>query len=663
MTYIPLHHKYRPQTFAELVGQEAIAQTLSNALQQQRIAPAYLFTGARGTGKTSSARILAKSLNCLAADQPTAKPCGVCDVCRAITTGSALDVIEIDAASNTGVDNIRELIERAQFAPVQCRYKVYAIDECHMLSTAAFNALLKTLEEPPDRVVFVLATTDPQRVLPTIISRCQRFDFRRIPLDAMVQHLRHIADKEAIAITDEAITLIGQLSQGGLRDAESLLDQLSLLEGEITIDRVWHLVGAVPEQDLLQLLGAIAQDQPETLLDSVRRLMDRGREPMVVLQNLASFYRDLLIAKTAPARGDLVALTPPTWQALCQFAEGLSPTAILAGQQHLRSCETQLKHTTQPRLWLEVALMGLLPSALVAHPVTTTNSAVAAPATVSKPAPIPAAVSKPAPVAAPPVVQKSAPVSAQGSAPPEPIEVEEEATTPAAIAPTEESAAPLVEPPAPSDDLETIWHQVIQAIQPFSTQVMVRQQCHLLGFDGKTAQIGVNSQPLYRMAQSKLPNVETAFQQIFEAPIRISLEVIAGNVKPAPAEPPTARQVASTPTKPVKPTPSPERSPQPRPSSEPPQSPMVDAGAPSPPVGNIPPELLPPQNFATPPENSWQEDEVTSAAKLLADFFAGKVVDLDSDTKATSPSTGAGLEEVVEEASTQSEEDDDDIPF
>jgi len=191
MTYIPLHHKYRPQTFAELVGQEAIAQTLSNALQQQRIAPAYLFTGARGTGKTSSARILAKSLNCLAADQPTAKPCGVCEVCRAITTGSALDVIEIDAASNTGVDNIRELIERAQFAPVQCRYKVYAIDECHMLSTAAFNALLKTLEEPPDRVVFVLATTDPQRVLPTIISRCQRFDFRRIPLDAMVQHLRH----------------------------------------------------------------------------------------------------------------------------------------------------------------------------------------------------------------------------------------------------------------------------------------------------------------------------------------------------------------------------------------------------------------------------------------------------------------------------------------
>jgi DNA polymerase-3 subunit gamma/tau len=187
-TYQPLHHKYRPQRFDQLVGQEAITATLGNALTSNRIAPAYLFSGPRGTGKTSSARILARSLNCQNSDGPTPEPCGTCDLCRTIASGTALDVIEIDAASNTGVDNIRELIERSRFAPVQARWKVYVVDECHMLSTAAFNALLKTLEEPPPQVVFVLATTDPQRVLPTILSRCQRFDFRRIPLDALEQH-------------------------------------------------------------------------------------------------------------------------------------------------------------------------------------------------------------------------------------------------------------------------------------------------------------------------------------------------------------------------------------------------------------------------------------------------------------------------------------------
>ncbi|MDJ0559726.1 MAG: DNA polymerase III subunit gamma/tau, partial [Microcystis sp. M53599_WE4] len=290
MTYEPLHHKYRPQTFADLVGQSAIATTLSNALISERIAPAYLFTGPRGTGKTSSARILAKSLNCLSSDHPTPIPCGKCSVCQAIANGSALDVIEIDAASNTGVDNIREIIERSQFAPVQCRYKVYVIDECHMLSTAAFNALLKTLEEPPDRVIFVLATTDPQRVLPTIISRCQRFDYRRIALDAMVAHLQKIAQIEAIDINLEALTLVAQIANGGLRDAESLLDQLSLLAGTITAERVWDLVGAVPERDLLTLLKVIHSNIPDQVIEQCRHLMNRGKEPLIVLQNLAGFY-------------------------------------------------------------------------------------------------------------------------------------------------------------------------------------------------------------------------------------------------------------------------------------------------------------------------------------------------------------------------------------
>ncbi|RCJ19696.1 DNA polymerase III, subunit gamma and tau [Nostoc minutum NIES-26] len=363
MSYEPLHHKYRPKSFAELVGQEAIATTLTNAIATAKIAPAYLFTGPRGTGKTSSARILAKSLNCLKNDKPTPEPCGVCDVCQGITKGYSLDVIEIDAASNTGVDNIRELIEKAQFAPVQCRYKVYVVDECHMLSTAAFNALLKTLEEPPKHVVFILATTDPQRVLPTIISRCQRFDFRRIQLEAMVKHLSAIASYERIRISPDAVTLVAQIAQGGLRDAESLLDQLALLSGEVTPDKVWDLVGSVSEQDLLILLSAIAQNDPEAVLDCSRNILERGREPLTILQNLAAFYRDLLIAKTAPNRHDLIACTRQTWTALVEFAQQLDMSTILVGQQHLRTAEVQIKNTTQPRLWLEVTLLGLLPSA------------------------------------------------------------------------------------------------------------------------------------------------------------------------------------------------------------------------------------------------------------------------------------------------------------
>ncbi|MGB2927102.1 MAG: DNA polymerase III subunit gamma/tau [Limnothrix sp.] len=459
MPYEPLHHKYRPQTFAELVGQEAIATTLSNALEQKRIAPAYLFSGPRGTGKTSSARILAKSLNCLNSANPTPSPCGECEVCRAIARGSALDVIEIDAASNTGVDNIRELIERSQFAPVQCRYKVYVIDECHMLSVAAFNALLKTLEEPPNHVVFVLATTDPQRVLPTIISRCQRFDYRRIPLDAMVGHLRKIARIENIDIPLESVTLISQIANGGLRDAESLLDQLSLMVGEIVPDKVWDLVGAVPERDLFGLIQVVRSNNPEAVIQQCRNLLNRGREPLVVLQNLASFYLNLLIAKTAPQRGDLIAVTQPTWQALCEEAQGWDVPLILKGQQHLKESEYQLKNTTQPRLWLEITLLGLLPAALV-------NIQGVATATVNIPAPI-----------APPKIQPaSQPILAPPSPAVHPFGDEITRTSPAPLlvsAPiqvaTLNSAPAIASPPVPS--VEPSAPEILPVIAPVAVPI------------------------------------------------------------------------------------------------------------------------------------------------------------------------------------------------
>jgi DNA polymerase III subunit gamma/tau len=673
MSYEPLHHKYRPQTFADLVGQEAIATTLSNAMRLRRIAPAYLLTGPRGTGKTSSARILAKSLNCIGTDVPTPEPCGVCEVCESITRGNALDVIEIDAASNTGVDNIRELIERAQFAPVQCRYKIYCLDEVHMLSTAAFNALLKTLEEPPDRVVFILATTDPQRVLPTIISRCQRFDFRRIPLQPMVKHLIYIAQQEKIEIAPTAVELIAQISQGGLRDAESLLDQLSLLAGEITVDRVWDLVGSVPEQDLQALAEAIATANPEIILERTRHLLDRGREPLTVLQNLTGFYRDLLIAKTAPQRRDLVALTATAWEALSRFAQAVDLNTILAGQQHLRTCEIQIKNTTQPRLWLEVTLLGLIPfTAPQAAPTVALRTGF-------PPAALPS-LSPDAPKLAPAVPMNGAPVAVNGSSgkgaiavPPEiavlsldedefwptdPIGAEilppvavpqlsnDLASVPTVAAPASAPYPPMsavVESPPKADasdlNLDRLWQQLLEHLHRPS-RALLSQHGQLIAFRGREAQIGIRNASLARIAQSKLPDVEAAFLKVFDRKVTVSVHIMTAETAPtAPAEP----VVPAPPPMPlgqhfpesatfsaavqVAPAPPPRSAPEPRP--EPSNS--LAREAPS---------------MAAP---TWETfDALTHAAKDFAQFFNGALVNLEGTTEVEA-SVSIALEEKLDD--------------
>ncbi len=359
-TYEPLHHKYRPTNFDELVGQDPIKSTLKQALISDRIAPAYIFSGPRGTGKTSSARIFAKSLNCLKSEKATTVPCGQCELCKGISSGNALDVIEIDAASNTGVENIRELIEKSRFAPAKARWKVYVIDECHMLSTAAFNALLKTLEEPPRQVVFILATTDPQRVLPTILSRCMRFDFRRIALHDLKSHLISISKKEKIEINEEAISLIAKHSQGGLRDAESLLDQASLLPPPITQLNIINLIGAIPEEELIRLAKSLITKDPNSILNVCNSLINKGKEPIAILQGIASILRDLVIIKVTDKPTNLCNISQENSENLNDLATSIHLDQILNLQAKLKGSESNIRNSNQPKLWLEIYLLGML---------------------------------------------------------------------------------------------------------------------------------------------------------------------------------------------------------------------------------------------------------------------------------------------------------------
>ena len=358
----PFHQKYRPNNLDELVGQKFISITLKQALLTKKIAPAYLFNGPRGTGKTSSARIFAKSLNCQAFDQPTITPCCKCDLCRQITDGSALDIIEIDAASNTGVENIREIIERARFAPTQARWKVYVIDECHMLSTAASNALLKTIEEPPSRVVFILATTNPERVLNTIKSRCQKFDFRRISPSDIFQHLSEIAEKESIKYEVQALKMIAKRSNGGMRDAQSLLEQLNLLPEGITINNIQNLLGEVSESELTNLIKSLVENNPESLIITCNKLYDAGNEPLQIIIGLLNITRDLLLHTTNNKYSDLYYTSDEFRDELDKISKTINKSTIINWHNNLRNIEYQIKSSDNPRLWFEIHLTGLLDS-------------------------------------------------------------------------------------------------------------------------------------------------------------------------------------------------------------------------------------------------------------------------------------------------------------
>ncbi len=356
--YTVMARRYRPKSFAELVGQDAVSQSLGNAIKAGRVAHAYLFTGARGVGKTSTARILAKCLNC--EKGPTLTPCDECEMCKGIAAGEDVDVLEIDAASNTGVDNIRELRSNVQYRPQRARYKIYIIDETHMLSKGAFNALLKTLEEPPPHVKFIFATTEASKIPVTILSRCQRFDFSGISLSQLKTRLKEIVSSEGMEADEDAIELVARRAGGSMRDAQSLLDQLLSFGSErLTVERVHLLLGTAGEERVAAIAAALLAKDAKQALALIADAADKGQQLGELADQLIEYWRDLMVVQAAGLDDQVLSVTSANRAILETQAKGLSSETIMAGLDILATAKNRMFRSTMGRVMLEMALVRL----------------------------------------------------------------------------------------------------------------------------------------------------------------------------------------------------------------------------------------------------------------------------------------------------------------
>ena len=352
-----LYNKWRPQKWDEVVGQQHIVQTLRNAVIGNRVAHAYLFAGPRGTGKTTAARLLAKAVNCLNPD-PAARPCNECAPCKAVNEGRFLDLIEIDAASNTSVEDVRDLRDKINFTPNQGQYKVYIIDEVHMLSTAAFNALLKTLEEPPPHAIFILATTEMHKIPATVLSRCQRHEFRRVPVDDIVAQLKRIAETEKLTAEAEALTLIARQSAGGMRDAISLLDQMASTGKEITLGLTQIVLGTATSQTVLALVGALQERDPAAGMNAIHTSLDAGTDPRLLARQVVDYLRALLLIQMG--NSSQVDLAADTRKQAEKHARAFPQAEVLRMIKSFNAAATDLRGGWQPSLPLELALAEVM---------------------------------------------------------------------------------------------------------------------------------------------------------------------------------------------------------------------------------------------------------------------------------------------------------------
>ncbi len=534
MSHVSFYRKWRPATFEELVGQDRVTRTLQNAIRAGRVVHAYLFAGHRGTGKTTTARIFAKALNCVTGPTPT--PDNQCPSCLAISGGYSMDVIEIDAASNRGIEEIRELRDRIRLAPTEGRYKVYIIDEAHMLTTEAANALLKTLEEPPEHAILVLVTTEPHRLPPTILSRCQRFDFRRVSRPELVGRLRHIAEAEGFAIEEPALAVIAGSADGSVRDAESVLDQLtSFAEGPITQHDVLAVLGLLAEETALQFGDAVITRDVPAALGLVTRVVEEGKDLRHVLRTLLGHFRDLLMAKTSDHPEDLLDTSEGRVEALRAQAAKTTTEEILRALNVLAAADNEARWSPQPRLALEMALIRLCRPEM--DPTLEGLRARVQALEAGAPRPTERAVEPPTPVQQPrdlPRREPRGPKAAGGSAPlPEPVAVAITATMVVEPGPTPATPTVAIE------EIRRQWARILDEVK------RTKMFCHALLIEGiplqvngTTLLIGLRTGFNFHIENLQKPDnravVEGALERVLRQRLRLECTIHDTGAAPVP---------------------------------------------------------------------------------------------------------------------------------